>query len=80
MGINKLWKMLEPIAQKKSLLEMSVQEGVVSRRHGTGVLVIGIDASPWFYATQAIFAGHAHAQAGQNPELRTLFFRLAMLS
>ncbi|KAF8155804.1 PIN domain-like protein, partial [Crassisporium funariophilum] len=75
-------QILAPTAQQKSLTEIAVREGFQQQRHGTGVVVVGVDASTWFYACQAVFTGkgRAHTHAGQNPELRILFFRLAWLS
>ena len=46
-------------------------------------LIDSITGSIWFYECQAALSGgngHVHAHAGQNPELRVLFFRLAELS
>ncbi|PPR07281.1 hypothetical protein CVT26_012441 [Gymnopilus dilepis] len=63
-----------------SLIEIAVREGFEIRRHGTGQIVIGVDVSPLFYASQAVFNNRSHANAGQNPELRALFFRLTWLS
>ncbi|KAF8807160.1 hypothetical protein BYT27DRAFT_7287950 [Phlegmacium glaucopus] len=46
MGINYLWKILAPAAQKTSFSEIAVREGFERNRHGTGVVVVGIDARP----------------------------------
>lgn len=37
-----------------------------------------MDFSLWFWRTQKVFR-YQHAQYGQNPELRTIFFMLAWL-
>ena len=38
--------------------------------------------STWFYESQGVFngRGYSHAQAGENPELKVIFFRLCWLS
>ncbi|KAJ2989265.1 hypothetical protein NUW54_g8841 [Trametes sanguinea] len=40
---------------------------------------IGVDVSIWVQQLQQVFV-KAHAQAGENPELRMFFYRLAMLA
>ncbi|KAJ7661717.1 PIN domain-like protein, partial [Mycena rosella] len=56
-----------------------IEEGFRANRRNTGVVVIGVDASVWMVQCQAVFWNPRHAQAGQNPELRTLFYKLAHL-
>ncbi|KIM44282.1 hypothetical protein M413DRAFT_67934 [Hebeloma cylindrosporum] len=77
-----IFKTLQPCSETKSLTELAIQEGFEALRHGTGIVIVGVDASTWFYESQAAFTGrgHVHAQAGLNPELHVLFFRLAELS
>ncbi|RDB19153.1 Flap endonuclease GEN 1 [Hypsizygus marmoreus] len=74
--------MTAPAAQTRSLSETAVREGFESRKHDTGFLVVGVDASTWLYECQAALnvRGRTHSRAGQNPELRTLFQRLSILS
>ena len=43
--------------------------------------LIRFSTSTWFYECQVFSSrGHQHLQAGQNPELCILFYRLAALS
>ncbi|KDR76087.1 hypothetical protein GALMADRAFT_247269 [Galerina marginata CBS 339.88] len=82
MGINELWKVLEPAAEPRSLKDyLLVQSLILGEQNGTPIkpLVMGIDASIWMNECQAVFHHRRHAQMGQNPELRTLFYRLAGL-
>ena len=70
MGVTGLWDVLRPAAASKSFTTVSV-EGFARSREWRAFR-IGIDASIWFvHAT--------YGQKGENPELRTLFFRLARL-
>ncbi|KAF9226136.1 hypothetical protein BS17DRAFT_776724 [Gyrodon lividus] len=46
---------------------------------GLGLLKIGVDTSTWMHLVCPVFCYH-HAGAGQNPELCTLFYRLAAIS
>jgi hypothetical protein len=102
-----LWfnlQLIQPISEIKSFRELAIREGFEGLRHGTGIIIVGIDArwtlpkrvnealkhyftnfeniSTWFYECQAAFTGRGrvHSNAGLNPELRVLFFRLAELS
>ena len=83
------------MVQERSFTEMSVFEGFVPDRHRMRTIIVGIDArlvvftNPTIYwissscsiwLSQAQFTFQAgHAQAGENPELRTMFFKLASL-
>ncbi|KAF8956168.1 PIN domain-like protein [Flammula alnicola] len=81
MGVKNLWKVLSPAVQRRYFPEIAVREGFEGKRHDTGVIVLGIDASAWFFQCQTAFGCHPrHSQAGQNPELKALFYRLAWLS
>ncbi|KAF9541910.1 PIN domain-like protein [Agrocybe pediades] len=64
--------------------EIATREGYMEKRHNTGTVNVGVDASTWFYAAQGAFSSahrrNAHAQVGANPELRCLVYRLAWLS
>ncbi|KAJ7620670.1 PIN domain-like protein [Mycena rosella] len=79
MGIDDLWKILEPTFQTRSFRQLCIEEGFRANRRNTGAVVIGVDASVWMVQCQAVFWNPRHAQAGQNPELRTLFYKLAHL-
>ncbi|EDR00271.1 uncharacterized protein LACBIDRAFT_314471 [Laccaria bicolor S238N-H82] len=80
MGIRNVWKKLDSVRRLVSLLELAVREGFLRNARNTQSLVVGIDASVWIVECQAVFyVPGLHTQAGENPELRTLFFRLAHL-
>ncbi|EDQ99679.1 uncharacterized protein LACBIDRAFT_316211 [Laccaria bicolor S238N-H82] len=80
MGIPNVWKELEPLKRSVSLVELAVREGFLRNARKNRTLVVGIDASVWIVECQAVFYVRGlHTQAGENPELRTLFFRLAHL-
>jgi len=78
MGIRDLWKIVEPSATSHSLTALAVQKGLRGRDPLRGFR-IGIDASIWFHQCEKVFL-FGHSNAGENPELRTLFYRLARLS
>jgi len=78
MGVKGLWDILAPVVHQRDLTELAVAKGFVPNRHGLQTIIVGVDASIWF--TQAQFAFRAgHAQAGENPELRAIFYKLAHL-
>lgn len=65
-------KVLRPAGQTRSLTHLAVVDGFEANPDGVRGLRIGIDASIWFY--------HAtYGREGENPELRTLFFRCTRL-
>ncbi|KAF8151979.1 hypothetical protein K438DRAFT_1688072 [Mycena galopus ATCC 62051] len=72
MGVPGLWKELAPVAKVRSLTELAVVEGFEANPNGTRGFRVGIDASIWFFHA-------AYGKEGENPELRTLFFRCATL-
>ncbi|KAJ7836356.1 hypothetical protein B0H14DRAFT_3141757 [Mycena olivaceomarginata] len=72
MGVPLLWKELAPVSKVRSLTELAVVEGFEANPNGTRGFRIGIDASIWFFHA-------AYGKEGENPELRTLFFRCANL-
>ncbi|KAH9858620.1 PIN domain-like protein [Lenzites betulinus] len=78
MGIPDLWKVLEDARERHSLRTLTIQEGFEGARRDR-LYRIGVDASIWMRQMQQTFAV-GHAQSGENPELRTVFYRLAMLS
>ena len=56
----------------RSLTHLSVKDGFEANSDGKRGFRVGIDASIWFY--------HAtYGREGENPELRTLFFRCTRL-
>lgn len=69
--------MLKPAASTKSLTQLAVAEGFEPNHGGNRGFRVGIDASIWFFHAQ-VFKG-MQADVGENPELRTLFFRCAKL-
>jgi len=75
MGVHNLWERLKPIAEVGVLENFCMSEGV--QKVGRP-LVIGIDISLWLFAVQSLFHVN-HVGAGPEPELRTLFFKLALL-
>ncbi|KAH7911802.1 hypothetical protein BJ138DRAFT_870624 [Hygrophoropsis aurantiaca] len=72
MGVAGLWELLRPAGQTRSLTHLSVIDGFESNPAGVRGFRIGIDASIWFFHA-------AYGKEGENPELRTLFFRCSRL-
>ncbi|KAH7916859.1 hypothetical protein BV22DRAFT_990645, partial [Leucogyrophana mollusca] len=65
-------QLLRPAGQIRSLTHLSVVDGFEANLNEKRGIRIGIDASIWFF--------HAtYSMAGENPELRALFFRCARL-
>lgn len=79
MGVPGLWQILLPAAQMRSLTQVATVEGFERDHHGLRTIILGIDASIWMKKSQAKFYHPQHAQAGENPELRVLFYRLCYL-
>ncbi|KAL0952086.1 hypothetical protein HGRIS_008722 [Hohenbuehelia grisea] len=72
MGVTGLWDVLRPAGKVRSLTELAVSDGFLKNSNGLRGFRVGIDASIWFF--------HANwGKEGENPELRTLFFRCATL-
>ena len=65
-------QLLRPAAEVRSLTELAVTEGYIANPGGRRGFRIGIDASIWFFHA-------AYGREGENPELRTLFFRCCRL-
>lgn len=65
-------QILRPAARTRSLTELSVTEGFEANPNGVRGYRIGIDASIWFFHAE-------YGREGENPVLRTLFFRCATL-
>lgn len=72
MGVAGLWDILRPAGKTRSLTELSVSEGFEANPDGVRGFRIGIDASIWFFHAE-------YGKEGENPVLRTLFFRCATL-
>ncbi|EMD30944.1 hypothetical protein CERSUDRAFT_19084, partial [Gelatoporia subvermispora B] len=72
MGVSGLWGVLEPAAEVRSLTHLAVVDGFEANPDGARGFRVGIDASIWFVHA-------AYGRAGENPELRTLFFRCLRL-
>ncbi|KAI0031029.1 PIN domain-like protein, partial [Vararia minispora EC-137] len=72
MGVNGLWELLRPAGEPRSLVHVAVVDGFEANINKLRGLRIGIDASIWFYHA-------AHGREGENPELRTIFFRFTRL-
>ncbi|EJD42028.1 PIN domain-like protein, partial [Auricularia subglabra TFB-10046 SS5] len=75
MGVPGLWDALQPAARTQSLSQLAVMQGFKSNTAGHRGFRIGIDASIWFFHMQ-VFNKKAVCM-GENPEIRTLFFRCA---
>ncbi|KAI0632888.1 hypothetical protein C8Q77DRAFT_1158338 [Trametes polyzona] len=72
MGVAGLWDVLRPAGKPRSLTHIAVKDGFEANPDAKRGFRIGIDASIWFY--------HAtYGREGENPELRTLFFRCTRL-
>ncbi|KAH9927787.1 PIN domain-like protein, partial [Fomitopsis serialis] len=78
MGVRGLWEVLQPASTVETMEDYFIHEGFEHSRRGERLYRLGVDASIWFHQIQNTFA-IGHAQSGENPELRTLFFRLARL-
>lgn len=72
MGVTGLWDILRPSGKLRSLSHLAVVDGFEGNPANLRGLRIGIDASIWFFHA-------AYGREGENPELRTLFFRCARL-
>ena len=71
-GPSNMTQILRPSGKLQSLTHIAVVDGFEANPAHLRGLRIGIDASIWFF--------HAtHGREGENPELRTLFFRCAKL-
>ncbi|KAL7280544.1 hypothetical protein ACG7TL_004963 [Trametes sanguinea] len=78
MGIDGLWKLVQHAGEHRSLNALALQHGLHGNR-ADKLYYIGVDVSIWMYQVQNTFS-IGHAQAGENPELRTIFFRLSALA
>ncbi|KAF8125271.1 PIN domain-like protein [Boletus edulis] len=80
MGVRGLWPILACARDERSLTEFAANEGFQSGVGASGVklLTVRVDASVWMHSVCPVFR-YNHAGAGANPELCTLFYRLAAL-
>ncbi|KAG1888233.1 PIN domain-like protein [Suillus subluteus] len=83
MGITELWKLVSPSTEGQTLMAFALEglKGHVQDESGLSMMMVGVDASAWLYAVcklQAFRLGHA--QSGENPELRTLMYKLITLA
>ncbi|KAG9121380.1 hypothetical protein FRC07_002688 [Ceratobasidium sp. 392] len=84
MGVPGLWDLIRHTGKPEALAQLALQgfrrdattnplKGLPKDTPHPRALRIGIDASIWFFHA-------AYGREGENPELRTLFFRLAKLA
>ncbi|KAG1856703.1 hypothetical protein DFJ58DRAFT_784503 [Suillus subalutaceus] len=71
MGVAGLWEVLSH-ELTRIIKHLSVTQGFEANAGGRRGFRIGIDASIWFFHA-------AYGKEGENPELRTLFFRCSKL-
>ncbi|TDL24373.1 PIN domain-like protein [Rickenella mellea] len=78
MGVPGLWEILEPAAETTTMIDFLAAGFNKPSRPGKG-WIVGIDASSWFFQAHHPFRTN-HWRAGQNGELRVLYYRLASLA
>ena len=71
MGVAGLWDVVRPAGTSRSLTTIAV-DGFTSSPANVRGFRVGIDASIWFVHSK-------WGREGENPELRTIFFRLTRL-
>ncbi|KAJ7660950.1 PIN domain-like protein, partial [Mycena polygramma] len=71
---------VKPAAQTASFKEVTINEGFIEKRRETGTILVGVDGCLWLTQCQAVFHKPRHAQAGKNPELKALFYKLVALN
>lgn len=73
MGVSGLWDVLRPAGTSRSFTAIAVDGFADSGSiHNFRAFRVGIDASIWFVHS-------TYGKEGENPELRTIFFRLIRL-
>ncbi|EJF60479.1 hypothetical protein DICSQDRAFT_162059 [Dichomitus squalens LYAD-421 SS1] len=91
MGVSGLWEIINKSRQTRSVAHLAVVDGFEANKHGTRTLRVGIDASLWLQHVSTAkwlstkknpnaSSAQGARNVGVNPELRTLFFRLAQWS
>ncbi|KAL0957015.1 hypothetical protein HGRIS_003116 [Hohenbuehelia grisea] len=78
MGVRDLWKITKAATEHETFATLARTVGSQKAPVGARVLVLGVDASIWFYQCQSMFVAN-RARAGENPALRTMFYRLCRL-
>ncbi|THU80442.1 PIN domain-like protein [Dendrothele bispora CBS 962.96] len=74
MGIRELWNVVSPARKQTTFSTLSWEHFKDTGRP----LVIGVDASIWFFQIQAALSARGlHSQLGSNPELATFFYKLS---
>ncbi|KAJ7875906.1 PIN domain-like protein [Mycena olivaceomarginata] len=73
MGIDELWKELEPVEQKISLHNLAVGTGFTGNATGKRGFSVGVDASGWMYRACCLCG------STESPELVVLFARCSRL-
>ncbi|RDX46843.1 hypothetical protein OH76DRAFT_1406438 [Lentinus brumalis] len=82
MGVNGLWKLVEKASGTRSLRTLALREGFEGARPER-LYTVGIDASLWMQTIMHALSdggGRGRPQTGENPELKGLFYRFAMLA
>ncbi|TFK83441.1 hypothetical protein K466DRAFT_665841 [Polyporus arcularius HHB13444] len=79
MGVKGLWTLLKPACVTESFRTLCIREGFEGDRQDR-LYWIGIDVSIWARQFQLAPYSRGHVQAGENPELRGFFYRLAKLA
>ncbi|KAF9526067.1 hypothetical protein CPB83DRAFT_506722 [Crepidotus variabilis] len=72
MGVAGLWDVLKPAGVVRSLTDLAIKDGFQANPDKKRGFRLGIDASIWFFHAE-------YGREGENPVLRTLFFRCATL-
>ncbi|KAM5535096.1 hypothetical protein V8D89_011182 [Ganoderma adspersum] len=86
MGVPGLWEIINKASQTRSVANLAVVDGFEKNEHGTRSLRVGIDASLWLqHASTPQWLRNKNPntggnRVGDNPELRTLFFKLCRWS
>ncbi|EDQ98259.1 uncharacterized protein LACBIDRAFT_336129 [Laccaria bicolor S238N-H82] len=75
MSVPGLSEILEPAWCEENLTKFALTEGFQLNPHGDNMVRVGVDVSVWICQAQAA----AHSQAGENPGLRTIFYRICRL-
>ncbi|KAI9638525.1 uncharacterized protein MKK02DRAFT_11172, partial [Dioszegia hungarica] len=72
MGVPGLWEVLRPAATRSSLSALC-KTAFFANRNGLRALTIGVDASLWIFHAQCV------PQGGENPFVRTIWFKICTL-
>ncbi|KAJ7502773.1 hypothetical protein B0H11DRAFT_2170838 [Mycena galericulata] len=80
MGVPGLWDIIKDAGESRSLANMAVVGGFEKNSSRRRALRVGIDVSLWFHQVSLGKFIAGNADVGDNPQLRTLFFRLCALA